>query len=101
MSERVYTVDELRDMILPLARRHGMAGASLFGSYARGEARPDSDIDVLLTRGERFSPLDLFAFTEQLYEASGKEVDVYERGELLDGPFRDAVLRDELVLYRD
>ncbi|MEE1044437.1 MAG: nucleotidyltransferase domain-containing protein [Olegusella sp.] len=97
-SDGVYGTAELRRIILPLAKKYGMAQAALFGSYARGEARPDSDIDVLLTRGRGFRPINVFALAEDLHESSGKDVDVYELGELEDGPFRDAVLREAVRL---
>ena len=48
MVHGVYSHAELREMILPLLDRYGMASASLFGSYAREEASERSDIDVLL-----------------------------------------------------
>lgn len=97
-SDVVYKTAELRRIILPLAEKYGMSEAALFGSYARGEARPDSDIDVLLMRGEGFRPINVFALAEDLSESSGKDVDVYELGELEDGPFRDAVLREAVRL---
>ncbi len=98
MSDDVYTIDELRGMILPLLDRYGLESASLFGSYARGEADAASDIDVLLFGGEDFDALGVFGVAERLHRASGKSVDVYEISELNDGPFKDAVLRDAVVL---
>lgn len=75
-----------------------MRRASVFGSYARGEADEDSDIDVLLDGGESFRPINVFAVAEDLYEMSGKDVDVYELSELDAGPFRDTVLREAVAL---
>lgn len=94
----VYTLEQLRDMIVPLVKRYGMRQASVFGSYARGEADADSDIDVLLDGGEAFRPINVFAVAEDLHEMSGKRVDVYELRELDEGPFRDAVLREAVAL---
>lgn len=94
----VYTLEQLHDMIVPLVERYGMRRASIFGSYARGEADADSDIDVLLDGGESFRPINVFAVAEDLYEMSGKRVDVYELRELDEGPFRDTVLREAVAL---
>lgn len=94
----VYTLDDLRGIIVPLVKRYGMKAASVFGSYARGEATPESDIDVLLYGGDSFRHFNVFAVAEDLHEASGKRVDVYEISELDDGPFRDAVLREAVAL---
>ena len=98
MSNAVYTTGELRDMIVPLLRKYDMASASLFGSYARGEANEASDIDVLLVGNRGFRPLGILGIAEELHRLSGKRVDVYEISELEPGPFRNAVLREAVEL---
>ena len=97
-NAQVYTLNQLRDMVNPLVERYGMRGASVFGSYARGEANAESDIDVLLDGGDSFRRINVFAVAEDLHEASGKRVDVYELSELDEGPFREAVLREAVAL---
>lgn len=94
----VYTLEQLRDMIVPLVKRYDLRKASVFGSYARGEADADSDIDVLLEGGDSFRLINVFAVAEDLHEMSGKRVDVYELRELDEGPFRDTVLREAVAL---
>ena len=98
VSSKVYTIDELRAIILPLLDRYGMASASLFGSYARGEADSASDIDVILVGRNGCRALDVLGVTEELHRASGKAVDVYEISELREGDFKDTVLREALAL---
>ena len=49
---KVYSIDELAEMIAPVARELGVERIYLFGSYARGEATPDSDVDILIDSGE-------------------------------------------------
>ena len=44
----VYTVDEIRQIVHPIAERYGLQAVYLFGSYARGTASEDSDIDLLI-----------------------------------------------------
>lgn len=98
MNDQVYTIDEIRGFVAPLLSKYGMASAALFGSYARGEADAQSDIDILLRRGEAFRPLGVFGVAEELHRASGKRVDVYELAELNPGPFRDTVLEECVAL---
>ena len=98
MSDDVYTVDEIREMLRPLLKRYHMASASLFGSYARGEADASSDIDVLLVGEDGCHALDVLGVTEELYRTSGKEVDVYEISELREGDFKETVLKEALAL---
>lgn len=95
----VYTMDELSGMLKPIIRRHNVEKAVLFGSYARGSATPQSDLDVLVYGGEGFRNRSVFAIAEELHEVSGKRVDVYERGEILDdSPLLEAIEREGVVL---
>lgn len=95
--ESVYTIDELRGIVLPLARERGLGGVRVFGSYARGEATPESDIDVLVDgRGARF--LDICDLADGIWRASGKLADVYADTEMRPGRFRDAVLSEAVAL---
>ena len=50
----------------------------LFGSYARGEETPESDIDIIVFGGDGFKKTDIFAFAEELRIATGKDVDAFE-----------------------
>ncbi len=98
MDEKIYTKDELKSIIDPLLERFGMASASLFGSYGRGEATSRSDIDVLLVMDEDSELFNVFGVAEGLHRATGKAVDVYEISELLPGEFRNTVLAEAVPL---
>jgi len=65
-------------------RARGVAAAYLFGSTARGDARPDSDIDVFLdiAAGHKFSLLDLVGVRRYLEAELGVPVDVTTRSSL-------------------
>ena len=93
----VYTVDQLRDIIVPFANDRGFAGVSLFGSYARGEASGSSDIDILVDKGGARA-LAVCGLANHVYRETGKMVDAFDISELDDGPFRDSVLRDAVTL---
>ena len=94
----VFTIEDLKRIVRPMLDARGLRSATLFGSYARGTARPDSDIDILVDGGAAFRPLSVYAFGEDLREATGKRVDVFEVSELEDGPFRDMVLAEGVAL---
>ncbi|MDN0069813.1 nucleotidyltransferase family protein [Collinsella ihumii] len=46
--DKVLTPHELSEIITPLLKHYGLKSALLFGSYARGEATPESDIDLII-----------------------------------------------------
>ncbi|MBI5566653.1 MAG: nucleotidyltransferase family protein [Chloroflexi bacterium] len=73
-------VDELlknkRSDILQIAARHGAHNVRLFGSVARGEARSDSDIDVLVDFEPGRNLLDRVGLMQDLEDLLGRKVDV-------------------------
>ncbi len=73
-------VDELltdkREDILRIAAQHGAHNVRVFGSLARGEARPDSDVDLLVELEPGRSLLDLGGLLMDLQDLLGREVDV-------------------------
>ncbi|MSP60095.1 MAG: nucleotidyltransferase [Myxococcales bacterium] len=62
--------------LLALGREHGARSVRLFGSAARGEARPDSDIDLLVEMEPGRTLLDLVAFAQDAEELIDRRVDV-------------------------
>ncbi|MBQ3178170.1 MAG: nucleotidyltransferase domain-containing protein [Clostridia bacterium] len=80
--KKIYTCGELYVLVRPLMEKYRVAEARMFGSYARGDADENSDIDLLLIGRPDFRPMDVFSFAEDLHEASGKAVDVYELREI-------------------
>ena len=65
-----------RQQILATARKHGAYDVRVFGSVGRGEARPDSDIDLLVQLESGRSLLDLARLTRELQMLLGVRVDV-------------------------
>jgi predicted nucleotidyltransferase len=65
-----------RQEILRIAARHGARNVRLFGSAARGEDRPDSDLDLLVEMEAGRSLLDLVALGQDLEDLLHRKVDV-------------------------
>lgn len=99
MSDKVFSIGELRGLIAGLLPRYSFRAVRLFGSYARGEASPASDIDLLVTYGEGSKTLDVLSFGERLSELTGKSVDAFESGEIEEGPLLESISRDGVAMY--
>lgn len=85
----------IEQTIRQLLSRYHAEYALLIGSYARGEATEESDIDVVVFGGTRFKKTDIFAFAEDLRALTGKDVDAFEICEVNVGsPFYEAIMKE-------
>lgn len=73
----------------------------LFGSYARGEARADSDIDLRIVRDADapFSAMNLAAFSEEVRGRTGRPVDVLSKRVIDNAKLAEAIEREGVVVY--
>ena len=74
----VYSVEELKQRIAPVAEKYGLREVYLFGSYARSEATEQSDVDILVDRaGSKVRGMfEMGGLYEDLRASVGKEVDL-------------------------
>jgi len=90
-------IEEKRDEILRLAVKHGAQNVRLFGSVARGEDRPDSDVDFLVEVGPTTSSWFPAGLILDLEQALGRRVEIVtDQG--LNPYVRDQVLREAVPL---
>ena len=98
MSEHIYTIEEIRNIIRDIAQQYGVKRVSLFGSYARGEGRPDSDIDLHIDKGRISGLFQLSGFHLDLEEKFNTPVDVLTT-ESLNEKLLKRISGEEIVLY--
>jgi predicted nucleotidyltransferase len=85
------------DEIVAIASKHGAELVRVFGSRSRGDARPESDVDLLVRLAPGRDLLDLCAMRAELEESFGLRFDVVsERG--LSPYLRERILREAQVL---
>ncbi|MEW5988546.1 MAG: nucleotidyltransferase family protein [Chloroflexota bacterium] len=91
------TLKEMRAEILRITAGYGAHNVRVFGSLARGEGRPDSDLDLLVRLEPGRSLLDLIAIKQDLEDLLGCGVDVVT--EAAFSPYiRDQVLNEAISL---
>ena len=98
MSGKIYSLDEIKAIAVPLARQYGLAALYLFGSYARGEATPQSDLDFLVDRAGMKDLLALGGFYSEMETKFDKNLDVLTT-QMLSEDFRAAIQAEEVLLY--
>ncbi|MCZ4499632.1 MAG: Cro/Cl family transcriptional regulator [Marmoricola sp.] len=89
-------LDAAAPILKSVAAEHGYSGLSVFGSAARRQARPDSDIDLLVEAPDGTSTFGFVRFKQLLEQILGREIDLVERGGLKPG--LDDNIRREAVL---
>ena len=89
------TVASLAEQMRPVLQRYAVRRAGVFGSYARGEASDDSDVDLLVELSPGASLLDLVGLQFELRDVLGLDVDA-NTYRALHPLLREQVLREEI-----
>ena len=95
----ILSIDEIRDKIRPICEKYKVEKVWLFGSYARGEAREDSDVDFYVKTAKEMRFLELGGLYADLEEVLGKEVDMITRIPEEYKIFKKYVEREEILIY--
>ena len=90
-------LDGKREEILRIAAKHGAYNVRVFGSVARGDARPDSDVDFLVQMEDSRSLFDFCHLIDDLENLLGRKVDLVEPAGL-HWYIRDQVLQEAVPL---
>ena len=105
---RPYSIDEIARRVEPIARKYKLCAVYLFGSYARGEATADSDIDLLVDlAGSGIDSLFKFGgLYSELEAALEAPIDLITVGSMEEQTgrrsqirFRDTVKRERKIIY--
>lgn len=102
----VYKIEEIADKVRPIAKNYGTGKIYLFGSYARGEANEDSDIDLLVD-ADNVHGLGFFALYGDLEEALEKKLDLVtvnalyneHKNDRLVTKLRTEIEKDRVLIY--
>lgn len=93
-------IDLIKQKAVPILRRHDVTKASIFGSYARGEQREESDLDFLIdyAPGMKKTLFDLVDLKDELEKAFNKNVDLLTESAKISFRIKECIMRDKQVI---
>ncbi len=98
MSDKIYSLDEIKAIAAPIAKQYGVAALYLFGSYARGEATSQSDLDFRIEKGQLRSLFQLAGMQLALESGFQKKLDLLT-SQNIDPDFLAAIQPEEVLIY--
>lgn len=99
-NNKIYSIDEIKAIAVPIAKQYGIERLFLFGSYARGEASENSDIDFRVDKGKLKGLFALGGLYADLEDNFGKKLDLLTTGSL-EQSFLDKISKEEVLIYEN
>ena len=102
MSGKVYSIDEIREIIAPVLQKHGVDRVYLFGSYARGDADENSDVDLCVDASRLRGMFALGSLYADLEDALDKPLDLLTLNSMQynqDEGFKNTVQKEQVLIY--
>ena len=89
MNDRIFTIQDIKALVSPIAKKYKVREIYLFGSYARGD----------VFGGENFKLTMIFSLAEELRDVLKKDVDVFEINEInRDSDFYHTIMKERLLV---
>ena len=82
MSEKIYTIDELKTILKDILKNFSVKKAILFGSYAKNTPTEKSDIDLVIDSDGKLLNIMFYGLLEELVEKLDKNIDLFEITEI-------------------
>lgn len=92
------TIPQIKNAVTKVSKKYGVKNAYLFGSYAKETATEQSDVDILIDRGDIRGYLQLNGFRLELADELGTDVDVVTTGGAPQR-FLDSIKANRILLY--
>jgi len=94
----VIGMNKIRQSVTDIAENYGIERVYLFGSYARGVAHADSDIDLRIDKGHLRGLFQLAGFQQDVQDQLGVRVDILTT-QSIDDVFLQNIRDEEVMLY--
>ena len=100
MSKKIYTIEEIKEILAKLLKNIPVYNVILFGSYAKERADENSDIDLIIDTNGTLMGFKLFSLITKIEEAFNKQVDAFEKSEIIENSKIDEeIKRTGVIVY--
>ena len=94
----IYTIDEIIVKCIPIAEEYNLSDLRLFGSYAKGNATEESDIDLIMNTGGVIGFIKYSSLLHKLEDVFGCSIDLITN-DFSNKEFLKKIKKEEIVLY--
>ncbi len=98
MSEKIYTLEEIKLILKNILENMPVYNVILFGSYAKNQATKSSDLDLVIDTREELMGFKLYSLITKIEEAFNKQVDGFEKSEIIENSKIDEEIKKTGVI---
>ena len=98
LKPNVLSIKQIKDRIKPIIKKHQIKDVYLFGSYSRGEANENSDVDIYCDKGDLRTLYDEVDLIDEFENALGKKVDLVTIGSSMQDFFKQQIDEDMIKI---
>ena len=100
MSEKVYSIEEIKNILKMILENTAVDKVVLFGSYAKNTANKNSDIDLIIDTKQALMGFKLYSLITKIEEVFNKQVDAFEKAEIIENSKIDNEIKQTgVVVY--
>lgn len=100
MSQKVYSIEEIKEILANILQNMPVYSVVLFGSYAKNTANKDSDLDLIIDTKENLMGFKLYSLITKIEEAFKKNVDGFEKSEIIkDSEIDKEIKKTGVIVY--
>ena len=100
MSKKIYTINEIKQILKKILKNMPVYSVVLFGSYAKNLATANSDLDLVIDTKEQLMGFKLYSLITKIEEEFNKNVDAFEKSEIIENSKIDKEIKKTgVVVY--
>ena len=100
MTKKIYTINEIKQILKKILENMPVYSVVLFGSYAKNLATANSDLDLVIDTKEQLMGFKLYSLITRIEEEFNKNVDAFEKSEIIENSKIDKeIKRTGVVVY--